>query len=165
VIVGGSSVCLESGTNCPAGTVTYWDQLNGALTPKYASTDDLLLGGVSTASAKFAVLNVNNGTPVASVSSGLNGTAAYLTADGSLQTAKRSTLNIGGSTTGNIQLAPGGSTAMTLLGNGNVGIGNTTPASLLDIKGANAYQIQTRVVDSAGGSGFILNKARGTVGS
>src|SRR6185437_4289152 len=44
---------------------TYWDQANGALYPKN-TTVDLLLGGTSTGSAKFAFTNVSGGTPTAS---------------------------------------------------------------------------------------------------
>ena len=83
----------------------YWDQINGVLTPKI-ETQDLLIGGTSTDSAKFAVLNVNTNTPVASVSAqDANGYAIYLDpANGSLQTTNNQTLTLGGDTTGNILL-------------------------------------------------------------
>src|SRR6185437_3143230 len=115
-----------------------WDQANGALNPKN-STLDLLIGGTSTASAKFAVINVNpgSGTPTASVS-GTTG-AASLTSNGVLGTTNFQTLQLGNGTTGNINffnannsLTSGGT--LTLAGNeiltaGTLQVGNTTPAA------------------------------------
>jgi len=139
--------CLISGASAPSwsscsGAVTtdvFWSQANGTL---YAnnSTVDLLIGGQATTSAKFAVLNINSGTPVASVSSGLSGTSAYLTADGTLATQNRMSLTIGNSstynTTGNVLINPNGT--------GNVGIGTTAPASVLDVRGqATIYNATT----------------------
>ena len=125
------NLCFDD-TDCMSTSTTgYWDQTNGALYPKI-STVDLLIGGTSTASAKFAVLNMSGtGTPVASVSSGLSGTSAYLTADGTLATQNRMALTIGNSstynTTGNVLINPNGT--------GNVGIGTTGPGYLLDVNG------------------------------
>src|SRR5205814_8515734 len=64
-------------------------------------TQDLLLGSTATASAKFAFINVNSGTPTASVS-GANNNATYLTATGTLATTNGQTLSLGGTSTGNI---------------------------------------------------------------
>ncbi len=134
------NLCLVSGASAPtwqscalgAGT-NWWDSTAGALYPNN-STKDLLIGGTATTSAKFAVLNMAGGTPIASVSSGLNGVGAYLTADGTLATTNRGTLTIGNSsnynTTGNILLNPNGT--------GNVGIGVTSPTSPLTVKGNGA---------------------------
>ena len=123
----------------------HWDKLNGTLTPRLASTLDLLLGGDTTASAKFAVLNMNpgSGTPTASVSSGLSGTSMFMTADGTLATQNRMSLTIGNSsaydTTGNVLINPNGT--------GNVGIGTTTPLAKLDVNGtasvAGAFTLYT----------------------
>src|SRR6185503_8263057 len=99
----GNQVCDVSG-NCTAST-GYWQLTNGALYPKNATTD-LFVGGTSTSSAKFAVLNITgSNTPVASVSSGTGGTALALGADGTIQTTRMNSLTIGGSTTGNITLS------------------------------------------------------------
>jgi site-specific recombinase XerD len=49
---------------CAAASGGVWTVGNGAIMPIYQSAD-LLIGGSSTASAKFAVLNVASGTPVA----------------------------------------------------------------------------------------------------
>ena len=83
----------------------YWRLASGALSP-INDTLDLLIGGQATASAKFAVLNVNSGTPTASVSAGTAG-AAYLTADGTLATTAKQTLTLGSAANGNILLTPG----------------------------------------------------------
>ena len=72
-----------------SGSASYWLQSSGALLPKNA-TVDLLLGGVSTASAKFSVLNMNSGIPTASLSAGLAG-GKYLNANGLLQTTNSQT--------------------------------------------------------------------------
>src|SRR6185503_12888221 len=74
-------------------------------------TLDLLIGGTTTASAKFAVLNVaGNNTPVASVSAGSAG-AAFLSANGNLQTTAKQSLILGGGNTGNIVLGNTGFTS------------------------------------------------------
>src|SRR6185369_5872523 len=90
-------------SDCAAATgiTNYWSQNNGALYPNN-STVDFFVGGQSTSSAKFTVLNINNGTPVASVSSGLNGTASFLDANGNLQTTNKLSLTLGGGNTGNV---------------------------------------------------------------
>src|SRR6185436_4027075 len=81
----------------------------GAIYPKNAHTLDLLIGGTATNSsttnfAKFGVLNVSGGTPVASVSAGTAG-AAFLSANGNLQTTAKQTLTLGGGNTGNVVLS------------------------------------------------------------
>ena len=109
VIVGGSSVCLSSGTNCPSGATTYWQQNQNALSPTNASVYDLLLGSSTTSSAKFAVIGINGtNTPVASISatSGTDATKGlYISGDGSIQTVRNNTLTLGGDTTGDISIA------------------------------------------------------------
>src|SRR6185436_7627473 len=72
------------------------------------TTQDLLLGSQATSSAKFAVLNMAGGVPVASVSAqNAAGTALVLSSDGSLQTTRMNTLTVGGTSTGNILLDSG----------------------------------------------------------
>ncbi|MEK6900844.1 MAG: hypothetical protein AABX37_00715, partial [Nanoarchaeota archaeon] len=117
----GSAACVlttdgivTSSATCPAGEVTvHWDSLNGALVPKI-TTHDLLLGGTATTSAKFGFLNVNSGTPTASVSANSGNNAAYLTGLGNLATTNAQTLTLGGSTTGNISV-DSGSSAISIL--------------------------------------------------
>ncbi|MDE2590628.1 MAG: hypothetical protein KGL95_13300, partial [Patescibacteria group bacterium] len=102
---GSTGQCLVSGatgtptwTQCAFG-VNYFTQNNGALFPSNPTTD-FLIGGNSTASAKFAFLNVNSGTPTASVSAGVNG-ATFVTATGNIQTTANQNLTLGGGATGN----------------------------------------------------------------
>src|SRR5581483_3932140 len=129
---------IVTGTGaCPQGASTFTlDAPNGTIIPAIATTD-LLLGGTSTSAAKFAVLNMAGGTPVASVGAVGSNTGIYISADGSIQSTVDKTLTIGGSTTGDIALKPGGSTAVTVTGSGNVGIGTTNPSSfLLQVNGS-----------------------------
>jgi hypothetical protein len=93
-----------------------WTTANGTIYPRN-STMDLLIGGVSTSSAKFAVFNINSGTPTASLSGSVAGAAVYMTGDGTLATTMNRPLI----------LNPNG---------GNVGIGTTNPQAKLDIGGS-----------------------------
>ena len=108
-----------------------WTASNGAIYPKN-STQDLLLGGTSTSSARAAFLNIDSGTPTASVSAGTSG-GAYLAADGTLQTTANQQLSLGGNTTGDIILNGDG--------NGSVGIGTTSPVAKIHVVG-NTNQVQ-----------------------
>ncbi len=106
-----------------AGASTiYWTQGAGILYPKNA-TVDTLIGGTATDSAKFAFINVNSGTPTASISAGLNG-AAYLTATGTLATTAKQNLTIGSTDTGNITIDSG---INTILGDATIQLSGTNP--------------------------------------
>ncbi len=91
-------------TGCVSANNSPFQILQGAIVPLITSTD-FLIGAQATGSAKFAVLNINNGTPTASVSSGLDGNGISIDANGNIQTEKNQTLTLGGSRTGNISLA------------------------------------------------------------
>ncbi len=114
---------------------------NGAITERII-TQDLLIGGISTSSAKFTVLNVAGGTPTASLSAGLAG-GAYLTATGVLQTTANQTLTIGGTTTGNIIINP-------VAGN-YLGVGTSNPLASLDLRATTGLNGGTRPVASVSG--------------
>src|SRR6185369_3893640 len=86
-----------------SGTQGWWQRIANAVSPVNI-TDDLLLGGNATASAKFAFLNNATGTPTASIS-GANNNALSLTATGVLGTTNAQTLAIGTASTGDIVLA------------------------------------------------------------
>ncbi len=164
---GASNPLCYDGSNilstCAAGALgTNWwtTSTDGkALTP-INNTMDLLVGGNSTSSAQFAVLNIAGTlTPIASVSATAGSDATkgiYLSGNGSLQSVRNNTLTIGGSTTGNIALMPRN-------GNGNVGIGTSSPTEPLDISGSSTNPIYARVVNtSSGGSGFLVANSTGT---
>ncbi|KKU44635.1 MAG: hypothetical protein UX63_C0027G0001, partial [Microgenomates group bacterium GW2011_GWB1_46_7] len=112
----------KNGSDDLAATSIPWLEGSGVLYPKN-STVDLLVGGQATSSAKFKVLNMASGTPVASMS------ASYWTSDGTLSTTARQSLTIGNSstynTTGNILINPNST--------GNVGIGLTNPTAQLHV--------------------------------
>ncbi|MEK7571436.1 MAG: helix-turn-helix domain-containing protein [Patescibacteria group bacterium] len=129
---GNNGQCLISGgsstptwTSCAGASNNYFNQSSG-LTYLGNTTSDFAIGGTATSSAKFAVTNINNGIPTASVSAGLNG-GMYLTADGKLATTTKQSLTLGDSTTtGNVIINPAG----------NVGIGDTAPDAKLEVLGA-----------------------------
>ena len=116
-----------------SGTQGFWQLNNGAISPAN-STNDLLLGATATTSARFAFINnIGSGTPTASIS----GNLAIAVPTGSNPATTYSAFN-GGSI--NFQTSVGGdaglATKLTLLNNGNVGIGTTTPLSLLHVNAA-----------------------------
>jgi hypothetical protein len=114
------------------------DNANGLLFPNN-NTLDLLIGGRSTASAKFAFINVANTTPTASIAGNLS--LAVPSAAGA------NTFNLFNNSSLNFQRSPGGNaglTSMMYLGNnGYVGIGTTAPASLFSIGGTNQFQVNS----------------------
>ncbi|MDO8269396.1 MAG: MerR family transcriptional regulator, partial [Candidatus Levybacteria bacterium] len=123
-ITQGAGITVTNG----AGTITIssngsgaskWTQSDaeGTLTPNNNSLD-ILVGGSSTSSAKFAILNTAGarGTQTASVSGNL-----VLDSAGSLQTTLNQTLTLGGSTTGNITLSPLGGSG-TVLSTGDINL-------------------------------------------
>jgi hypothetical protein len=151
------------GTWAAAAGSNYWtlDTANGALYPNITKTD-LLIGGISTTSAKFAVLNMASGTPTASIAGNLSLSGASLA----------HSFNILDNGTLNFQRYPSGdaannSSVLFLGNNGDVGIGTTAPLSKLDIAGTffrlgetvyptSAYPGGTNaylVIDKSGASG------------
>ncbi len=135
--VGSAGECLTSAgggspvwASCAAASNNYWRLTSGAFSP-VNDTADLLIGGVSTAAAKFRFINVNTGTPTASISANSGNIASYHTGDGTIATTNRQTLTIGNSstydTTGNVLINPNGT--------GRVGIGTTSPSSQLEVSG------------------------------
>jgi len=145
----GNEVCDFSG-NC-AGSLNYWDRANGVISPKIASVHDLLLGSNATESARFGFINVNSGTPTATISAGTTG-GVYLNASGKLATTAKQTLTLGDSTTtGNILL----STA------GNVGIGTTTPIARFNLEGATTGKALA-LLNETGDQNILAASASGT---
>src|SRR3990167_4093937 len=110
----------------PSGTIAFWQIQSGGLFPTQLTTD-LMIGGTSSSAAKFAILNMNSGTPTASISAqNVSAQALVLSSDGSIQSVRNNTLTIGGATTGNITLSPSnGSGITTNTGTMNLSTGNT----------------------------------------
>src|SRR6185369_10216552 len=74
---------------------------------QWSFLSDILVGGTSTASAKFAILNMQgSGTPTASIS-GTGNNALSLDGLGNIGTTNKQTLSLGTGSTGNINLVVG----------------------------------------------------------
>ena len=112
------------------GIQGYLQRNSGALSPTNI-TDDLLLGSTATSSAKFAFLNVAGGTPTASISANSGDNATTLSGLGVLGTTNKQTLTLGNSSTGEVILAPGGTTALTARGANLIGAGTFTSTGLI----------------------------------
>src|SRR5205085_2604465 len=93
--------------------------------------------GQASTSAKFAFLNVNTGTPTASISGTTANVNTFLTGEGTLSTTNMATLTIGSATSGAIQLNPSGSTGLYINGAGSVGFNTTTPGEKVEIYNSN----------------------------
>jgi len=131
--------------------INYFDRANGVISPKIASVHDLLLGSNATASAKFGFINVNSGTPTATISAGTTG-GIYLNASGKIATTARQSLTLGDSTTtGNVIFSQGG----------NVGIGTTTPTNLFSIDGGSTIQSRVTALIQGNSSSTLGNDYEG----
>ena len=106
---GVGTVCYQNDSTCGFSLGTnYWQTAGvGAIAP-YNTTVDVLLGGTSTASAKFAFLNNAGGIPTASISAISTNNALSLTANGTIGTTNGQTLTLGTGSTGNVSLAAAG---------------------------------------------------------
>lgn len=131
--------------------VNYWRLINGAFSPTNDTTD-LLIGSNASSSADFAFINVNSGTPTASISGNIT-----LNSAGVIATTNQRTLTLGDANTGNLSFVSDGTTAMTILPNGNVGIGTAAPTSQLEIAIADSTAATALgVVDNAAGGSILL---------
>jgi len=135
----------KNGNDDLAATSIPWIEGAGILYPKN-STVDLLVGGQATSSAKFAVLNMNGGTPTASISGTTANVATFLDGNGNLSSTNRNNITIGNSTTynttGNVLINPNGT--------GNVGIGTTSPTVKLDVRESSLNIDAVRILYSTG---------------
>ncbi|MDP3988101.1 MAG: hypothetical protein Q8P80_03070 [Candidatus Levybacteria bacterium] len=143
------NLCLVSGASAPTwgpcntGVTTdlYWNQSSGVLFPNN-STVDFAIGGQSTSAAKFAFINMNSGTPTASIS----GNLALAVPSGNAPASTISLLNNG---TLNFLRSPGGDVGATMANsilflnnNGNVGIGITAPNNRLEVLSTTEPQVR-----------------------
>jgi site-specific recombinase XerD len=136
--IGGNGNCLISDGNIPSwgscsGTNDLlWTENIGTIFP-VNSTQDLLIGGQSTGSAKFAVLNTNGarGTQTASIS----GSITLDSSSSRIQTTNRQPLTIGGDSTGNIQVENINGAVFTTFDtvNSSIGIGTSFPEAGLHV--------------------------------
>lgn len=148
-VAGSAGECLISnGSSAPTwvscgSAGSNWRIFEGAIFPHNSSVD-FLVGGTSSASAKFAVINVNTGTPVASISGLLtiNNSAARI------QATQYRMLSIGGNATGTISLQPNNS-------QGRVGINTTAPLAELDIFHASSPELR---LSKSADSYFVFEK-------
>ncbi|MDO8336196.1 MAG: hypothetical protein Q7T74_05465, partial [Candidatus Saccharibacteria bacterium] len=101
------TICLQNSLSCGYALGTNYWQLNSNLVSPINGTYDFAVGGTATTSAKFAVLNIAAGTPVATISANSGDNASYFTGDGILGTTNAQTLSIGSTSTGNIVLDSG----------------------------------------------------------
>src|SRR6185503_10150754 len=85
-----------SGTLPTANGGSPFTEGNGAIFERIPS-QDFLLGANSTGSAKFAITNINSGTPTATISANTANNATYLTGAGVLGTSNKQTLQLGDS--------------------------------------------------------------------
>src|SRR3990167_2966983 len=139
------------------GGESLWTITNGSIYP-LNSTVDLFVGGTATTSAKFKVLNINSGTPTASISGTTSNVATFVDGNGNISTTNRADLVLGNSSTynstGNVLLNPNGT--------GNVGISDTAPASLFSVGTGGLFQIDSsgRIV-SIDGVAHTIDDASG----
>ncbi|HEY9663695.1 MAG TPA: hypothetical protein V6C65_35045, partial [Allocoleopsis sp.] len=122
-----------------------FEQADGAIFERIG-TQDFLLGGTATASAKFAVLNIAGGTPIASISATSTGTGVVIAGDGSIQSLRKGTLTLGGGTTGNIVIDAG---------SGVVQLADLTTNGVLYTSGGNGkLNSEAQLNYARGGTGY-----------
>ena len=103
-----------------------------------------MIGGTTTLSAKFAVLNVNSGTPTATIAGNF-----VLGAGGTIQSTANRTLTIGGDTTGNIVLSPNNGTGGLTTNNGNFNLSTGNSYQIAGTSVLNGTTLGTGVTGSS----------------
>ena len=149
---------------CNGIGVNLWQTNTGTLSPANI-TNDLLLGGTSTASAKFAFINnFGPGVPTASISADNGANDTYLTGAGVLGTTNEQSLTLGSGSTGNIQFYNATNT-ITSAGNltlaGSTGINLSGSSADINFTGTGA----PNTITTAGNDAFaIMPNGSGGVG-
>jgi len=96
---------ITSSGSCSSST-NYWQSVSAGTISTYNNTVDVLLGGTSTASAKFAFVNIaGSNTPTATIAGSIANNATFLTGDGTLGTTNSQALRLGSAGTGDIVLS------------------------------------------------------------
>jgi hypothetical protein len=138
-----------------------------AIIANNSGTGDLFTASKSGAS-KFVITNAGNvgiGTTIPNSLLQVAGAASIsgqFTVYGTsqIQSAENQTLNIGGTTTGNIQFSPGNSsTSLFLASNGSAGIGATTPLATLDVRANSATTAIASVSGASTFAGLVVNNS------
>jgi hypothetical protein len=129
------------------GGTNYWRSYLGALSP-LSDSYDLLLGNQATSSAKIGLININSGIPTATISGSIANVASYINGNGILGTTNNQTLTLGAAGTGNIVLAPGGTTTLTAVG------ANTTLSGTLSLPNSATIIGDTSYLRSTTGLAF-----------
>lgn len=156
------TLCLQTSASCGFALGTNeWEQINGAISPT-TITDDVLLGGTATTSARFAFINdIGAGTPTASISANSGNNATYMTGTGILATTNDQNLTLGSTTTGNVVINPGGGVAeLTAYNNGTVGIGTATSTlATLDVRASSGTTAIASIAGSTAFAGMVINNS------
>lgn len=181
-----TGLCLVSGASnpgwstCPGGSGGgAFTELEGAIVP-LNSTEDFLVGGQATSSAKFSITGLSNlsnqvnaslsGQFIVMANNGWGGNATISGAltlgafsNGVIQTTNNQLLTIGGNTTGDIQFKPG--TGMVFIGDNEVksggltfyssGVGETDASIITDATGNLIFSAPTGTVEVGSGTGNI----------
>src|SRR3990167_9486611 len=159
----GTGITLATNTSSKTVTIAGggaagWQENNGALSPTNI-TNDLLLGGISTSTAKFAFINNAGVIPTASISANSGNNAAFLTGTGNLQTTNRQTLTLGGADTGDINLSLAGSSNLRISGTAGstvVALSCVTTTNGI-VTGTGACQTGLEPVLTALGTAYLQN--------
>jgi site-specific recombinase XerD len=136
-VVGGNAINTnEFATLGQLNNNQYFQRNLGAISP-FNITDDFLLGGTATTSAKFAFINnTGAGTPTASIS----GNLAIGVPTGANAATTYSALN-GGSI--NFRTSPGGEPGATsrffIQNDGNIGVGSISPTNTFSVNGSGRF--------------------------
>ncbi len=167
--IGSNGSCLTSNGVVPTwiSCVTasngggLWNQSAGVLFPTN-STVDFLIGGQSTESARFALTNIN-GTRGSQVAS-LSGSITLDSSTATIQTTNNQDLNLGGNTTGLINIRNNAGSIFTTFDtvNSRIGLGTTNPGFNFDLVN-NSGDAAIRLKDSTNNLEGIITTGGSTL--
>lgn len=119
------------------------------------STLDFLIGATATESAKFGILNIAGGVPIATISAPLSGNALSFDAGGNIQTSNAQPLKLGGGDSGEVYVSSllHIDSTMGVRGGGLSDCSSATTAKLLWDASTNRFSCGT---DQGGGGGSSM---------